>query len=337
MLPTGVVLQDPSHISDGDLTEFFKHVIAMEHPTNPDIPPRRFRISQIPTGSRTNPKWLPAVYNGVVEPLEVKRGKKKLPVPTWDVSPSPLDDSSSVGTHEGDSPQPAGAVPSRLSAALEAQFQKVHIDNSAGDISPDVEDEDATVAGTSLPVAAIATRRGHRPGAANPATPPAPWIDGEINATDMVESSDEDSELGNYMPLEDNEEPEASDEEVEEFLKEDLDLIAIGRPESDTPKAAVEASERTHAEGTRQSHTFIVSVTQLRTMLIYDMTCAKASLIPTVLENDAVVRAPQDVGTHPTARLQYLQELADDSEYVALLQRASEKVRYPTSARLSHK
>ena len=330
MLPIGVVLQDPSHISDGDLTEFFNHVIAMEHPTNPDVPPRRFRINQIPTGSRTNPKWLPAVYNGVVEALEVKRGKKKIPVPTWDVSPSPFGDSSSVGTHDGDSPQPAGVVPSRLSAALEAQFQNVRIDSQAGDMSPDVEDEDAAVPGSSLPISPIATRRGRRPAAAKLATPPAPWIEGEIDAADMVESSDEDSEIGNYVPVEDDEEPEASDEEVEEFLKEDLDVIALCQPESENNDTGVEASEGMHTEGTCQSHIFIIFVTRLRTILIHDMTCAEGSLIPTMLDTDTVVRAPQDVGTQPTARLQFLQELADDSEYVTLLQRASEKVRYPS-------
>ena len=131
MLPIGVVLQDPSHISDGDLTEFFNHVIAMENPTDPDVPPRRFRIHQIPTGSRTNPTWMPAVYNGVVEPLEVKRGKKKVTVPTWDVSPSPLDESPSLGTHDSDSPQGTGTVPVPTSVALEAQFERVRIDSPA--------------------------------------------------------------------------------------------------------------------------------------------------------------------------------------------------------------
>ena len=46
----------------------------------------------------------------------------------------------------------------------------------------------------------------------------------------------------------------------------------------------------------------------------------------TVPNSDMVFRAPQDVGTDPAGRVEFLHELAADPEYVALLRRVSEKV-----------
>ena len=336
MLPIGVVLQDPSHISNGDLTEFFNHVIAMENPTDPNILPRRFRIHQIPTGSRTNPTWIPAVYNGVVERLEVKRGKKKLPVPTWDVSPSPLDDTPSVGSRDSDSPQPAGPVLSPIPVALEAQFEKVRINTPPGDTTAYVEDGDEGVAGTpsgaplqagtSLHVPPIATRRERRPAAAKPPSPPVPWIDGEIDAAGRIESSDDDSEIGNYLPMEDDDdEVEASDEEVEEFLKEDLELIARGVPEAEASGARIESSADTPPAGTYLSAIRSESVNMI-SWLTYSISLEQRAVISTMPIADVALLAPHDVGMEPAARLQFLQDLTADPDYVALLRRVSEKV-----------
>ena len=61
---------------------------------------------------------------------------------------------------------------------------------------------------------------------------------------------------------------------------------------------------------------------------MHDMTSAERSLTPMTPNPLTLVRTPVEVGTDPAARLQFLQELADDSEYVALLRRASEKVSY---------
>lgn len=230
MLPAGVVLQDPSHMSDGDLIKFFNHVIDMETPPNDEVAPRRFRIDKFATGSRQNPTFLPAVYNGVVEPWQAKRTKKTVTVPDWDGTPSPLDDSSSLGTSETRSPQPSGStLPSRLSTALDAEFERLRMDSarsSPAHTAPAIEDVDEGQAELSIAVEPIATRRGRRAGAVTPTsgTSLTPWIEGEIDAAGVLESSDDDDDADLYNPLPEDLDQDADDEEVEEFLNDDLDF-----------------------------------------------------------------------------------------------------------------
>ena len=230
MLPDGVVLQDPSHMSDGDLVKFFTHVIEMETPSKPEVAPRRFRIDKFATGSRQNPTFMPAVYNGVVEPWHAKRTKKTVTVPDWDGPPSPIDDSSLLGTAETRSPQPSGSpLPSRLSAALDAEFEKLRMDlaqSSPRPIGLATEDVDNRQAELSTPMEPIATRRVRRAGAATPTAGSSlsPWIEAEIDAAGVLESSDDDDDVDIYSPPPEELEAAADNDEVEEFLNDDLDF-----------------------------------------------------------------------------------------------------------------
>lgn len=230
MLPEGVVLQDPSHMSDSDLVAFFKHVIEMESPSNADVAPRRFRIDKYATGPRQNPTFVPAVYSGVVEPWQARRTKKSVRVPDWDGPPSPIDDSSSLGTSETRSPQPVGSpLPSRLSAALDAEFERLRMDSarsSPAHMGLATEDRSEGDAGPSTAVETIATRRGRRAGAGTPTsgTSLMPWIDAEIDAAGVIESSDDDDDVDVYSPPPADMEADADDDEVEDFLNDDLDF-----------------------------------------------------------------------------------------------------------------
>ncbi|KAI1790342.1 hypothetical protein LXA43DRAFT_1062149 [Ganoderma leucocontextum] len=344
MLPDGFIIQDPSHISEFDLHRFFTHVIDMENPKDPDIPPRRFRLSHYQTGPRDNPVYVAAVYNGVVEPYAPKRAKRTVAVPDWDGAPSTLDDSSSVGTRTTHSPQPdAARLATPLGATIDAVFEKARAEVLAervGNAPPLREQSDAP--GSAVDVPALPTRRGRRPAASR--TPRTvggtPWLDAEIDAGDLIESSDDDPEEDVYAPPEQGDDDEGSDDEVEEFLKEDLDFgdVSDGEPLPGIHAAAPERDRTTsgHTQGSSGRHgtsppgSEPTQLTLPATLLLSqtkDTGATGTAEKPTLTPPDLTpMRAPKDTGGDPVARVAFLEELATDAEYVALLTRVADQL-----------
>ncbi len=64
MFPAGTVLQDPSHMNEGPLSQIFRHIMAMEHPAD-DSEPRFFRFANYMTGNSARPVYHPAHYTAV--------------------------------------------------------------------------------------------------------------------------------------------------------------------------------------------------------------------------------------------------------------------------------
>ncbi|KAI1783691.1 hypothetical protein LXA43DRAFT_1067395 [Ganoderma leucocontextum] len=137
MLPDRFTFQDPSHINELALVQFFEHIINMEKEGTVHDPPRRFRFYQFETGSGDHRKYHPAVYNGSVEPAAPRRPQKSLVVPAFEDPPSPAADSSSQGTRTSRSPfpevpGPVYALGAALDAGLETARARLVAEKAAG-------------------------------------------------------------------------------------------------------------------------------------------------------------------------------------------------------------
>nr|VWP02017.1 Aspartic proteinase [Ganoderma boninense] len=312
MLPEGLVLQDPSHISDDDMSGLFDHIVEMETPTKPGVAPRRFRLHQVALGSRKNPTWIAAVYNGRLEPWQAKRAKKTISVPDWHGPPSPSDDAaSSMDTPDSRSPEPPVPLPVGLHAALDAEFEKARRELPATLTSLAIDDKEQVPDSSTADAEPLTIRRRQRTAAVTKAaTGPttSAWLAAEVDAAEVIESSGED-DADDYVP-----DVYSSDEEVEDVLQDDLDFgdAPLPRTASETELLGgpSDGAPDQHGESS-QNVTGVISGTR-----------------PSV-----GMRAPKDVGTEPTARRQFLEELAHDAEYVALLRRVDAKLTTRSSFR----
>ena len=133
MLPEGFTFYDPSKINEGDLIDFYNHVIGMEHPAEPGVAPVRFKFYQFELGTAKNRTYHPAVYSGTVERPPRRRTKKSVTVPEFEgPPPSPADDTSSAGASQTASPAPEISLPSNtLAAALSADIEAIRAEIAA--------------------------------------------------------------------------------------------------------------------------------------------------------------------------------------------------------------
>ena len=157
------------------------------------------------------------------------------------------------------------------------------------------------------------------------------------DATERIESSEGSGEDDDYLPQLLDDKSEASDEEIEEFLIEDLDLHDISDDElsraDPRPTCSVSVVRLTSAAHQPSSSTIIAPAHPSTTSavptpagLATQPPCPVTSTPNGSPEVQVLLHSPKDVTQEPSARLHFLQELADDVKYVALLECVSPKV-----------
>ncbi|RDX50610.1 hypothetical protein OH76DRAFT_1417680 [Lentinus brumalis] len=133
MFPAGTVLQDPSHMNDGPLSQIFRHIMAMEHPTD-DSEPRFFRFANYMTGNSTRPLYHKAHYTALPsarEPTVAPEPAFHLPAffpkhidpANWESFPEPPEASTSQSAKRTKKKQPKQRA--------EAQEESVRHDSPA--------------------------------------------------------------------------------------------------------------------------------------------------------------------------------------------------------------
>ncbi|PIL26692.1 hypothetical protein GSI_11219 [Ganoderma sinense ZZ0214-1] len=325
MLPEGFRFQDPSHISNDMLVKFYGHVIAMQNAT----PPRPFRFSHFATGTSENRQYHPAVYNGAVEPSAPRRPRKGVPVPEFEDPPSSEDDSSSDprSTQTPETGPRGGGAP--FAAALAAGLEAVRAEMRAEELargSVDVPDRDGrpgpVAKGGAAPASSSAdsSSRPRRAAVADTEQDnlvPPPWLEAEIDAATVAVDRDSEAGDGDFFPeFYAYDGSDGSDNEVENVLDDDLASEAaslvrsiaasLQRPSSNLPRASPAASS---------------SITATAPPNPTRSCSAHQDVRP---EAQVTLLAPCEAGTSSTSRVQYLETLADDAEYVQLLERVSQ-------------
>ncbi|KAI1786440.1 hypothetical protein LXA43DRAFT_1065080 [Ganoderma leucocontextum] len=314
-LPEGFMFHDPSKINEGALGRFFDHVIQMETPPDANVLPRQFRFHQYEMGAGDNRTYHPAVYNGTVELAAPGRGKKAVTVPAFEDPPSPADGSSSLGSRGSKSPLPdLPPVVSPLGAALLADFEAVRAEMQAeAAVGTGANSSDATTVAASDTARPIATKRPKRAAAKPPPSQPAssiPWLDAEIDVAGQQSDAESDLTEDSYVP-DTGDHHDASDEEVEDFLIDDL----------------ASEVESLAAEPQRSSPSAVFASTLVASRAVDGTVGAAAPAV------NARPLAPMEVPADAGARLTYLESLASDAEYVALLQRVDGGLRSVTTVR----
>ncbi|PIL28432.1 hypothetical protein GSI_08466 [Ganoderma sinense ZZ0214-1] len=316
MLPDGFQFNDPSHINAGFLGDFYTHVIEMEKAD----PLRRFRFSHYEIGSGDNRQYHPAVYNGAVEAAAPRRAKKGIAVPEFEDPPSPpADDNTSLTNRSTASPAPVPlTVVPPLQDILAAHLQAARIELEAERTAVHGSQSDG---GHMLnPTHSTTPQLGAANHPSSPSEEAMPWLDAEIDAA----AHRTDNEFGltddEFIP-----EPtydDGSDDEVEnvlvaELVREAASVLSTRNADSHAQRPP----PMPHPIVMEGSSTAAVTPAPAPST---SQAAGPAGAIATVVQGPLL--PPCDAGSSPSSRLVYLQGLADDAEYIALLERLQDSL-----------